>query len=318
MNEAEERIANALYQAIQDESNYSVRSLQSQEFRVGISDIGFCSERVRRMLDQQEAQETDMLLAWIGTALGEHLERAALRVWPDAIIQSEVSIELEGEQRTYTLKGHPDIVLPSGFVLDGKTDYGLQTVRRSGPNDQQQYQRHSYAKAAWEAGMFEDHVALEDVQVGNVWIDRSGIERELHVQLEPYDEKWVTNAGFWLDEVVYAYLQGEEARKEPPREMCAVVCGFYDTCRALDTDVQGLLTSPEVLNAVEMYLEGAELERAGKRTKDQAKVHLEGISGSTGKHLVRWTHVNESVIPETTRRGYSKLDIKPIKAPGRK
>ncbi len=311
-----ESIATSMYQAIQEVSNFSDRSLQSKEFKAGVSDLGFCSERTRRMLDQQVPHDTDVLAAWIGTALGDYAEQAALRVWPHGIVQAEVSVRLEGESgRVYTLSGHPDLILgPEGVLVDFKTSYGLSNARRSGPSRQQQFQRHCYAKAAWEAGYFGDR-PLAEVQVANVWIDRSAVEKELYPHMEPFDEGYVMAAGAWLDDVVYAYLQGEEARKEPPRELCAVACGFYDVCRAYDTDVEGLILDPAALNAVDLYREGNEMERQGKRLKDQAKQHLVGFSGSTGEYLVRWTRVNDSVVPESHRRGYDKLDVKPLPKP---
>jgi hypothetical protein len=315
MNEQEKRVAEALYGAIQDMTNNSERGLQSQEFRLGVSDIGFCSERARRMLDQQVPEATDMMKAWIGTALGDHAEQAALRVWPNAIRQAEVTLHLRGENHTYDLTGHPDLIVPhETLLLDFKTDYGLITIERTGPSDSQQFQRHGYAKAAWDEGLFGD-TPLEEVMVGNAWIDRSGIEDRLHVQIEPYDQKWVDLAGAWLDDVVYAYLNQEEARKEPPRDMCAVVCGFYPVCRAYDTDVEGLIRDQLSLTAVSMYREGMGLEKAGKKLKDEAKAHLKGVSGSTGEFLVRWTHHNESTVPEQTRRAYDKLEVREIPKP---
>lgn len=309
-----EDIAKRMYEALQAESNYSARSLQAKDFQVGVSDLGFCPERTRRMLDQQVPEDTDMLTAWIGTELGRGIERVAQRVWPDAILQSEVSVTLCGPDsgRFYNLTGHPDIVLPAdGIVLDGKTDYGLSTVERSGPTMQQQFQRHLYGLGAWEAGMFGD-LPIEEVRVGNVWLDRAGIDKRMHCNLETLSTDVIEHAAAWLDNVVYAYLQGEEAEKAPPRDMCAVVCGFYPVCRAYDTDVQGLLDQPEVLDAVTLYREGADLERRGKRLKDEAKQHLVGVQGSTGEFTVRWTHVNETVVPESTRRAYDKLDLRPI------
>lgn len=316
MNDDEKMIATTLYQAIQDTSNYSTRSMQSAEFRVGVSDLGFCSERTRRMLDKQVPQQTDMLKAWIGTALGDHAEQAAMLAWPQAIRQAEVSIQLTGDRGSYTLMGHPDLIIPDeGILIDVKTDYGLTSIRRTGPSQQQQFQRHCYAKAAWLVGLFDEGVALEDVRVANVWIDRAGIENELHCQMEPFSEEYVTAAGFWLDDVVHAYLEGEEARKEPPRDMCAVICGFFDVCRAYDTDVEGLITDKVALDSVAMYQEGLDLERQGKRLKDQAKQHLVGVQGSTGEFMVRWTRINDTVVPETTRRGYEKLDVRKVPRP---
>ena len=313
MDDGEKYLATTLYQAIQDESNLSARSIQSKEFKVGVSDLGFCSERTRRMLDQQVPEDTDALKAWIGSTLGDGMEVAAKRCWPHAIIQSEVTLTLIGDAHTYTLTGHPDVILPDeGILIDNKTDYGLTTIERTGPSQSQQFQRHCYARAAWEGGLFADHLGLEDIKVANIWLDRAGIENRLHCQMEPFDQDVVDAAGFWLDDVVYAYTQGEEARKEPPRDMCAVVCGFFPVCRAYDTDVEGLIRDKVALTAIDMYREGADLEKRGKKLKDEAKRHLTGVQGSTGEVFVRWTHINETVVPQNTRSAYDKLEVRAI------
>jgi hypothetical protein len=303
-----------LYQAIQDYSNYDDRSMQAREFRVGVSDLGFCSERTRRMLDRQVPEDSDVLAAFIGTAIGDHAEQAlAANLGEKVVRQVQVMVDLPGDEgRTYSLSGHPDVILPeSNLLLDGKTTYGLDVVRRNGPSQQQQFQRHCYAKGAWELGYFD--CELEEVRVGNFWIDRSAKEKAIHVQTEPYSEDVVTQAGLWLDDVVYAYTHQEEARKEPPREMCAAVCGFFGVCRAYDTDVEGRIEDREVLGAIDVYREGQELERRGKALKKQASVHLQGVQGSTGEVMIRWVHVNESEVPGFTRAAYDKLDIRKIK-----
>ena len=309
-----ELLGQQVYQAMQDASNFSARSLQSKGFRVGVSDLGFCSERVRRMLDQQVPEETDVLEAFIGTAIGDHAEQAFLAKYPDAIVQSEVQITLAGESgRTFVITGHPDLI-HENKLIDLKTVNGLEVVKRTGPSLSQQFQRHCYAKAAWEAGMFGD-LPLEEVMVANVWIDRSGKTKEPYCHMEPYSEEVVEHAAQWLDDVVYAFLQQEEARKEPPRELCANYCGFYTVCRAYDTDVEGLIKDEETLTAVELYREGQALERRAKQLKKEASARLDGVQGSTGEVMVRWVHVNESVVPSFTRSGYDKLDVRAIPKP---
>ena len=202
-------------------------------------------------------------------------------------------------------------VKPGELVLDGKTSGGLEIARRTGADQAKQFQRHLYGLGAWEAGLLGD-IPLEQVRVGNVWLDRTGEEQELYVQTEPFNPEIVEQAITWLEDVIYAFTNGEEARKEPPREMCAKVCGFYRVCRAFDTDVSGLLTDPEVLAAVEMYREGLALEKQGAALKKQAKPSLTGVTGSTGEFSVRWIHINETVVPETTRAAYDRLDLRAI------
>lgn len=313
MDEAEQALADQAYAAIQAASNYSERSLQAAAFQVGISDLGYCSERTRRMLDGQVPDDTDVLKAFIGTALGDHTEQALVAINPDLIIQTEVTLTLQGEERTYTIPGHPDIIDPvNGILIDVKSAGGLDVVRRTGPSQSQQFQRHNYCLAAYEQGLFPDH-ELDDLRVANLWVDRTGDEQACHVQMEPFSMDVVRNAAEWLDEVIYNYINQQEAPKEPPREVCAVTCGFFKVCRAYDTDVEGLITDREALAAIEMYVEGLAMARRAESLKKQAKSALKGIEGSTGTHMLRWTHVNESTIPAQTRRGYDKIDIKEVK-----
>lgn len=312
MSPEESDLAERIYAAIQNASNYSERSQQSEDFRIGISDIGWCSEKVKRMLAGNPEPVTDKLKAFIGTAIGDHVEQACMSIWPEAVRQAEVSLTLVGDRGTYVLSGHPDLIVPNeGLVIDFKTSYGLALAEKNGPDDQKQYQRHGYAKAAYEAGLFCDRT-LDEVQVANVWMDRAGGEQRLHVQMEPYDESWIKQAAMWVDDVVYAYVNDEDARKEPPREMCAKVCGHFATCRALDTDVQGLLTDDTVLSAVDLYQQGNALERQGRKLKDEAKAALNEVSGSTGEFTVRWVSVGPTDV-NYTRAGYMKLDIRKIK-----
>lgn len=311
MDEAETELAEKVYAAMMHHSNYSSRSMQAKRFKVGISDLGYCSERMRRMLDQQVPEDTDVLAAFIGTAIGEHVEQAIPHSYPDAIVQASVSLDLKGDQYTYTLEGHPDVILPSdGIVVDGKTDYGLQTVRRMGPSQQQQFQRHGYALAAWQEGYFGD-LPLEEVRVANFWVDRAAIDKGLHVHMERFDPEVIRAATDWLDEVVYNFRNDQEAPKEPPRNVCEVTCGFYKKCRAFDTDAEGLIRDPVAVEAARMYAEGTELAKHGKNLKDQGRAHLIDVRGSTGEFTVRWIYVNGS----PGRDSYERLDVKPI--PGR-
>lgn len=305
MSPEEALVAADVYDAIQRHSNTSERS---QQVQVGVSDLGFCSERVKRQIAGEVAPERDVTAAFIGTALGRETEEALAKVWPDAILQAEVTLRLQGETRTYEIPGHPDIIRPHGLLIDVKTTRGLTVVKRTGPSQSQQFQRHGYALAAHEAGLFD--VPLEQVQVANVWLDRAGDDTEPHVQMEPFNPEVVEEAARWLDEVVYAYEHGLDARKEPPREMCAKVCGFYETCRLYDTDVEGLLTDPKVVTAVQMYLEGGDLERQGAKLKDQAKGNLLGITGATGDAMVRWVHISERDVPARVQGAYDRLDVR--------
>lgn len=314
MEPHERALSETIYAAVMNSMHESDRSAQAKEFRVGVSDLGYCSERLRRFLDRQVPDEVDMLPAFAGTWLGEGIEQAVAQTNPDAIIQAEINLTLHGDQGTYVIPGHPDIIFPHGVLLDAKAPNGLEAARRNGMSDRQKkFQRHCYGVAAFEAGMFHPDVQITDVQVGNVWIDRSARERGLLVKLEPLDPAVIGDATEWLDQVVYAWQHSEEARKEPAREVCATTCGFYKVCRLHDTDVEGLLTDPDVLAAVEMDEERKALTKRANLLKAEAQDILHGINGRTGTHQVRWTYVNPVEIEAHTKRGYERLNIIRVK-----
>lgn len=311
MNESETKLAQDFYAAIQRASNHSARSIQASAHRIGVSDLGFCSERVRRHLAGQQEPEMDKTAAFIGTALGDHVEQAVTDVFPDMIRQAEVSITLTGDTGTYQVLGHPDLIDPKGVLIDVKTIRGLGRISRTGPDQQKQFQRHCYAKAAHEAGLFDDGVALENVQVANIWFDRAGVDKDPYVHMEPYDPRVVDMATMWLDDVVYAWQADEPARKEPPVQMCFAACGFAPDCRIGDS-FTGLITDQEQLAAIAEYREALELEKRAKKMKDEAKTALTNVAGSTGEYVVKWVKVGSSHV-EFDRPAYERLDIRPLR-----
>lgn len=306
MTEQEKLLGDQVYQAIQQASNGSERSQQQQDFNIGVSDVGVCPERVRRMLAGIPEPITDKLSAFVGTAVGDHVERAVAVAFPEALIQTVVSVALSGGRNDYLLTGHPDIVQPWG-VIDVKTVYGLEATRRTGPTFGQLFQRHAYTKGAHDAGLLS--VPLEEARTANIWIDRSGRTKEPFVHMDTYNSSILQDGAFWLDEVYYAYEHGVAAEKSPPREWCKVACGHFEDCRLYDSDVTGLLTDEKVLAAIEMHQEGKALKKEGERLQDEAKPILEGIEGYTNEFQLRWTHINEAPVPAYTRSGYSRLNI---------
>jgi hypothetical protein len=312
MNESEQAIAERLRDAVNDWNRGTDRSTQS---KIGVSALGYCSERLRRHLDGQEpSDDISWYKAFLGTAIGDYVEKVQeAHLWPDAIYQSEVEIKLAGDVRTYVVTGHPDVVIPpcddfpGGAVIDNKAVDGLVWVRRKDTADQSyQFQRNIYAAAAHAMGMLGDG-PIEDVMVGNVYMDRSGKEDVPHVQIEPYNPDVLFDAAQWLDEVVYALLQGEEAQKEPPREQCTV-CEFFTICRSLDTDAEGKIDHPETLEALSMYQQGLAMEREAKKLKNTAQVRLRDVEGHTPEYVVRWVQVNGGEV-SYYRKPYEKLSI---------
>lgn len=316
MSEDEHLLAKQIYEAIQQHATDTERSRHAAEFKLGISDVGYCPERLRRTLDNQVPEGTDMLAAVIGQAVGKEVEEALkAQLWPEAILQAEVVLRLRIQGKVYNLPGHPDIIRPDWGILDGKTDFGLSAIERDGPSFQQQFQRHAYGLAAFEAGHFPD-LALEDVMVGNFWLDRGAVEKRVHVQFEPFNPEIIDRGIDELESVVYAYLNEEEAEKRPPREVCRVTCGYFSKCREWETDVSGLLDDPDVVAAILAYVEGRNLAGRGDKLKREAKAKLDGISGSTGEWLLRQTWTNPTEVPASKRKGHYRIDIKPVREIG--
>lgn len=295
MNDRETWIADEVRKAVNEWSNSTERSEQSKEFRLGPSDIGYCSERVRRMLDRQVPEdEVEWNKAFLGTWIGDGLEAAIQKRWPNALTQVELHVDLETDTRTFRLLGHADLLEPDeGWLLDFKAKNGLNFIRRQDTADQgYQFQRHLYCLGAWQSGLFPKFERVEDLMVGNIYYDRSGTEATPHVQMEPFSWEVIHAATEWLGEVVYNFLQGEEARKEPAREVCESTCGFFTKCRAYDTDVEGLITDEKQIGAIEMYVEGSAMISQGKRMQNEAKLRLAGVEGHTSDRTVRWVQIN--------------------------
>ena len=294
MNDYEQHIAEEFRKAVNEWSNSTERSEQAKEFRLGPSDIGYCSERVRRMLDQQVPEdEVEWNKAFIGTVLGDGLETAIQKRWPHAKTQVTLTVTLETSTRRFVMDGHSDVIVPTeGLVLDIKMKNGLNYIRRQDTADQgYQFQRHLYALGAFQSGLFPG-LELEDIKVGNVYYDRSGVEAVPHVQIEPFSWDVIHEATEWLEEVVYNFLHNEEARKEPAREVCESTCGFFTKCRAYDTDVEGLITDEKYIGAIDMYADGTQMISRGKKLQNEAKIMLQGVSGHTATKTLRWVQVN--------------------------
>jgi hypothetical protein len=320
-----DELSELVYEALQAKSNNSPRSLLSKDFRLGISDLGHCQEYTRRVVVQEpQTDARDVLQAFLGTAIGDHVEDAVAAAWPAAHRGLEVTAALVGDTGEYSVTGHPDLVVDGGGVIDIKTKDGLELVQRTGPTRQQLFQRHVYMKGLLDAGWFAD-IAPEDLWTANVWVDRSGATKRVVSHIDRYDPAIVRHAAEWLDEVIYAVVHRQEAMKEQPIEFCERYCEYFSSCRgATDREIGGWITDPEIREAVALYAEGAELERQGKRKRDEAKsvllvpggdgaVHLNGL---TEQGLARAVWVNPVQMRPFERKGYWKFVID--KAPGRR
>jgi hypothetical protein len=284
------------------------RSQQSASNRIGVSDVGHCREKVRRMIvEEPRTDERGYLEAFLGTAVGDATEAAWKASDPNVITQQELTVALPSG---LTLLGHSDVIdVTRNTVWDIKTKNGLDVVRKSGPDLQQKFQKHLYGLGCIQAGLLDP----EHLLVGNVFIDRGGKDKDPYVTFERFDMAVVEEADEWLGDAVYAVRMGEEASRDKPREFCERFCEFYTGCRGRDTDVEGVLTDEEVLAAVKVYQDAGEAERAAKRAKQTATKALLDISGVTPDGFtVRWVNVNGGAV-EYYREPYQKIDIRRVR-----
>src|SRR6478735_12849709 len=96
MTEEEQLLAASIYQAVVDSSRNDERSQQAQRFQAGISDLGYCSERTRRLLANETPDDRDTLKMVIGTWLGTGIEAACkLQSGDEVSTQDEVHLDIE-------------------------------------------------------------------------------------------------------------------------------------------------------------------------------------------------------------------------------
>lgn len=309
MTEVATLLAAQVKQAVIDFGNNSVRSKQSQNHVLGVSDIGSCREYVRRMILNEpfSDQVNDYAMAsFVGHAVGEYAEHAVLAL-PENLYaqrQLEVSIAL---RNGVVLMGHPDLVTEK-MCIDFKTVDGLAVVRKGAK------QQHRWQVTLYTAALIADGRLPEDAWCALVYLDRSGKEVEPHVEAWEYDPDDLDEIVDWVDDVVYALAHDEEASRDKPREWCRAACPFNSACRGPDTDVSGLIWDPDQLTAVKAHVEASAREKAAKRDRETAAAALAGVNGSTGEHSVRWVDVPQQTVEAFNKRGYSRLSITPIKA----
>lgn len=301
--EMADKVDDALTSIMRD----SARSEWSQKFRIGVSDIGHCREYLRRLISQEEFsdEQDDYSAAFMGTAVGA-LAEDAMVARHGGTSQNTVTVKLLIGDYELSIPGHPDWHDDNNLV-DYKTKDGLAVVRREGPTQQQKWQVTLYAKALIDSGEMEP-----DPWLHIVFIDRSGREKKPVVFSWQFDEADVDAAMEWLSDVIYALQHGEEASRDKPRDWCFAACPYATNCRGTDTDATGLIEDTEVITAKRVYVESSEIIKAAEKDKKSALSVLSGRSGVVDGYVLRWVDIPEVEIKASVRRGYSRINLKPI------
>lgn len=319
MSPLEETFANAVYESIQHAADNTDRARQAADFVLGVSNLGHCRQHATLAVRQTPpSDKRDKTAAFIGRVLGDAIEAQMKIDHPDWLFQQLGTVKFPSGGE---LDGHTDIVIPwtahteeyPQGVLDLKSKDKLEIVRRYGMTTQQKYQLISYASAMIAEGTLNPD---EPIWLADVYYDRSGSTSECYSIGFWYDPEMIHEIDSWVGDVIYAAAHGEDASRDMPREFCWKYCEYATICRGPDTDVEGLITDPEIKAAVDMYREGLDLVAAGEKLKKEAKAAIPaGLSGSTGENNIRWIHVNESERKAYTVKAYDRLSVTAVPGP---
>ena len=305
----------AIQAALTAHMDNSARTIQSDEGRLGPSDIGFCRQKAALMTRGIEATDSNpKWAAAVGTAVHTYVEAALKSMFPTWLMGSIDDVTVTATLPSgATISGHPDIVIPEdNTVLDIKTVDGFQWIKREGTSQQHKYQRHLYAMGCIAAGLFDK---TKPVYVGNVYFDRSGKEPVPMVFVEELDPTLTDEIDGWITDVIYAVTNKEDASRDIPSAVCEKICSHFTACRGgLQSNNEGdQIVDNDLVSAVEMYVEGRSMEKTAKQMKDEAVSILAGINGATQNWQVRWVNVQPSRVDSFEKQGYSRLDIRKVR-----
>lgn len=296
----------------------TARSEQKDAGQIGFSDLGFCQNKAVLTIRQTPPSDERKQLwkAIVGAALHDYIEKAFGQVWEDWLIEygrddgNEVLVAKFANGAE--VPGTPDIIAPEmNSILELKSKDGFATVKRQGIPRNHRFQTYAGALAAIQRGLID---GSKPVHLYWVYLDRSGEEAEPWVEHEEYDPKVLEEIVEWIDDVIYARTNEEEGAKEIPASVCINICEHFGNCRgSLPVGDPKVITDEAQLNAIEMHLEGKQLEKDGKEMVKAARKHLLGVNGSNGSHQVRTTFIPESDVAATRRASYEKLEVVPVR-----
>lgn len=312
-----EQIGQLVDAALQMHSDARPRTQQSRAGFLGPSDLGFC--RAQAVLKTRGVLPSDTRstrAADIGTAVHVWVEEAVKAAYPTWLTEEvKVTATFNYGPRTFTLTGTPDIIVPEwNMILDIKSVDGLSWVKRNGASQNHRFQRYTYAKGAAEQGLLDPDQPLF---VANLYVDRSGREPQVYVgDIEECNPFLDDEIGQWLEDVVYAVEQRQDGNRDIAPEVCAQICEYFTVCRGTLPDERAeSITDPGLVDAARMYHDASLAEKQARRTKDEAKAMLSGVSGIAGTLQVRWTKVGGSNIPGYFRTPYEKIAVTPVAVP---
>jgi hypothetical protein len=296
-------IADEVRSALDNFEFQSDRSKQSRAGKLGPSDIGFC--RQKAVLTSKGTERTDTVSHWaaqLGTAVHNYVENAIHKSYPQWELGSVHGIRVTATLPSGAeISGHPDIVISEKrTVIDIKTVNGFSWVKRAGVSNSHKYQRHLYAlgliqERGWDPA---------EVKVGNLYMDRSGGDDQFILQVEDFDPALTREIDDWVEDVIYAIRQGEDAMRDIAAPVCERICEFFTVCRGgLETSDEETYNEDGLVKAVRAYVDARDAEKQAKALKTAAQHRLQGVNGTVDKWQVRWTEMNN-------QHGSLRLDVR--------
>jgi hypothetical protein len=312
--ERNEKIQSLISGALKQHMDGSARSKQSADGILGPSDIGFCRQKAALMTKGVPA--TDDPPKWaaaVGTAIHNYVEAAIKEAHPDWLVGSIDNVRVTATLPSGAeISGHPDIVVPSAnAVLDIKTVDGFEWIKREGTSLQHKYQRHLYALGLLQGGLLND---TEPVLVGNIYFDRSGKKSDPLVIVEEMDPTLTAEIDSWIQDVIYSVKNNEDASRDVPAAVCERICAHFTACRGgLETQDAEFIDNPELLSAVDMYVQARDMKKEAESMQKAAQAILDGVNGSTGTYQVRWVDVQPTTVESFEKVGYRRMDVRKVR-----
>lgn len=273
------------------------RSIQSHEGVIGGSDIGWCAEQLRlKIVQAPRSNSPDSFAAMAGTWMHAGAFEYREEVRPELLHEQRLVAELPNGAKVPVTVDEIDPDEPS--VGDLKTKDRLADIRKGRSTTQQRWQRHLSGLAAIQAGL----VPEQGLIVWNLWLDRSGHDKKPFVEQELFSRAVIAEITSYLDDVLYAVRNNEEAAKEQPRHKCAQWCEFYTLCRG-DEIESGPISNPILAELVDMYAQASEDRRTAEEVMDALRADVENVTGRTSKSQITSTRVNKG-------KGYTSITAK--------
>lgn len=316
MTTISEQIQRVLRDAITEYGQRSPRTLQSAAGIMGPSDLGFCRNKAALMTKGvPQSDEKSIRAAQLGTAIHTYLAEVFEWANPDNWhVEQKVTARFPSGVE---ISGTADLILSDwNTLIDAKSTDGFEWVKREGISQNHKFQKHTYVLGAIAAGLLDED---QPIYSGCLYIDRSGKEEPLLI-LEEFDPSLTDEIDSWIGDVIYAVKNGEDAMRDIPAPVCEKICEFYTVCRGdLPTEEGGELIEDEMrVKAVDMFVEGRELEKRGQQMKREAGTILIDTNGVAVVNGVRWqvrnTFVGPSRVESFEKQGYNRMDVRKLKS----